>query len=433
MLFTNTSLNKQLKGMGQSPTLAINNVSKQLAKEGKRIYRMGLGQSPFPVPESVVNRLKIYAHEKDYLPCEGLSELRSAVARFHRRKDNVNIQEDQVLVGPGSKELMFLLQLCFNGEIILSTPSWVSYLPQAHILGRPVKFIATDANENWKINPEKLEAFLKKQTNIQAPRIVILNYPANPDGCTYSAKSLEQLADVGRRYNLIFLSDEIYGMLHFAGEHISIGQFYPEGTIISSGLSKWCGAGGWRLGTFSFPKELHWLQEAMTAAASETYTSVSAPIQYAAVTAFECDIDIERYLWHVRRILKNLVYTCVDRLRKIKIDVARPDGAFYLFIDCSYYKEGLMAKGITDSADFCNKLLHETGVAILPGSAFNRNEYEFTARLALVNFDGGKTLAKSETIPMHEPLPKNFIATQCTSVLEGIDALCDWLLQYAPA
>lgn len=94
---------------------------------------------------------------------------------------------------------------------------------------------------------------------------------------------MKEIAEIARKYEIIILSDEIYGQLHFKGGHVSIARYYPEGTIVSSGLSKWCGTGGWRLGTFSFPKELDWLLEAMTTVASETYTSVGTPIQFAAV------------------------------------------------------------------------------------------------------------------------------------------------------
>jgi aspartate aminotransferase len=118
------------------------------------------------------------------------------------------------------------------------------------------------------------------------PRIVILNYPSNPTGTTYQTGRLKLLGKVARQHRVILLSDEIYGELHYQGRHVSVARFYPEGTIISSGLSKWCGAGGWRLGTFTFPPSLNWLLEAMAAVASETYTSTSTPVQYSAVRAF---------------------------------------------------------------------------------------------------------------------------------------------------
>ena len=122
-------------------------------------------------------------------------------------------------------------------------------------------------------------------------------------------------------FKVILLSDEIYGELHHQGNHLSIAQFYPEGTIISSGLSKWCGAGGWRLGTFTFPGGLRWLLDAMAAVASETFTSTSAPIQYAAVCAFKGGSEISRYLFHCRRILRALGGVCAANLRSAGIDV----------------------------------------------------------------------------------------------------------------
>ena len=120
------SLNLNIRGIGLSPTLSINESCKQLQSKGRTVYRLGLGQSPFPVPEPVVDALKMHAHEKDYLPVIGLKPLRKAVANFHRKKDNVDIRPQNVLIGPGSKELMILLQLVYYGDIILPNPCWVS-------------------------------------------------------------------------------------------------------------------------------------------------------------------------------------------------------------------------------------------------------------------------------------------------------------------
>lgn len=233
--------------------------------------------------------------------------------------------------------------------------------------------------------------------------------------------------DIGRNYNLIFLSDEIYGMLHYAGDHVSIARYYPEGTIISSGLSKWCGAGGWRLGTFSFPPDLHWLMESMAASASETYTSVSAPIQYAAVRAFQCNINIERYLWRARRILKALTSACTRILKDAGILVQEPDGAFYLFADCGPFRENLASKNICTATQLSERLLEETGVAVLPGTCFNRPPEELTARLALVNFDGARAMAKMETLPLDAAIPDDFLRNYCRETLQAVQTLADWL------
>jgi aspartate aminotransferase len=421
------SLNLNVRGLRQSATLAINELSNRLLKEGRTVYKLGLGQSPFPVPVPVVNALKVYAREKDYLPVEGLRELRGAVASFHREKDRVEAKPEYVLVGPGSKELMFLLQLVFYGDIIVPTPCWVSYTPQARIIGRKVHLIHTKYEEKWRITPELLEAHLAGERDVYKPRVLLLNYPGNPEGGEYAVADLEAIAEIARRFEMIILSDEIYGQLNYEGNHVSIARFYPERTIISSGLSKWCGAGGWRLGTFTFPPELEWLMEAMASVASETYTSVSAPIQYAAVRAFKGGLAVERYLWHARRILAALGGWCCTRLCEAGVRIHPPQGAFYLFLDFTPLADKLAARGIRDSTTLCERLLEGTGAAVLPGLVFERPAQELTARLAYVNFDGSKALAASETIPLDENVPESFIHTHCTGVTVAIEKIVEWL------
>lgn len=421
------SLNLNIRGLGQSPTIAINETSKELQKQGKTVYRLGLGQSPFPVPLPVVESLRINAHEKDYLPAMGLTTLREAVAEFHRNRDGVEVQPENVLIGPGSKELMFLLQLVYYGELMVPTPCWVSYVPQATIIGKRISLIPTRFEDKWHITAETLEKRCAAEKDDFRPRILILNYPGNPEGSTYSAGDLEDLARVARKYRIVLLSDEIYGQIHHQGNHISVARYYPEGTIISSGLSKWCGAGGWRLGTFAFPPDMDWLLDSMAAVASETFTSVSAPIQYASVQAFRGGTLIERYLWHTRRILARLGNQCAEMLQKAGARVHSPEGAFYLFPDFSPLASRLNHKGIRDSATLCERLLHETGVAILPGEAFGRPPEELTARLAYVDFDGANALTASETQPLDEPLPDDFTQNFCHNTVKAMELLVQWI------
>jgi aspartate aminotransferase len=423
------SLNMNVRGMGQSATIAINDRCHRLGRGRRMVYRLGLGQSPFPVPESVVNALKLHAHEKDYLPAKGLPALRSAVAGFHRRKDGLEVRAEDVIIGPGSKELMFLLQLVFYGELVVPTPCWVSYVPQAQILGKRVSLIHTRIEDKWHVTAEALERHCQGEQDDLRPRILVLNYPGNPDGCTYTVDELQELAEVARKYEVVLLSDEIYGQLHHQGDHASIARFYPEGTILSSGLSKWCGAGGWRLGTFTFPPSLEWLLESMAGVASETYTSVSAPIQYAAVRAFRGGARIERYLWHARRILSALGNQCARMFTAGGIRVHPPEGGFYLFLDFSPYASHLASRGIRGSAALCERILKDTGVALLPGSDFGRPSAELTARLAYVDFDGAEALTASERIPLDHPLPEDFTDLWCSRVVKASQLVCEWTAQ----
>jgi len=418
-------LNLNVRGLPVSATLGINELSNTLIADGRQVYKMGLGQSPFPVPLPVVEELQANAHQKDYLPVRGLPALQQAVVGYYQRTQNLNFRPENILVGPGSKELMFILQLAYYGDLLIPTPSWVSYAPQAHIIGRHVYWLPTHRDNRWLLTPEELDKLCRKDPT--KPRIVILNYPNNPTGCSYTDDELKALAEIARKYKIILLSDEIYGELNFEGTHTSIARHYPEGTIISSGLSKWCGAGGWRLGTFAFPAALHWLLEGMAAVSSETFTATSAPIQYAAVRAFRGGPRIEEYLSHSRRILKALSDHVCGQLAAKGAMVAPPQGAFYIFPDFTPLKDKLAARGISTSTEMCEKILEQTGVALLPGTSFGRPDHELTTRLALVDFDGAKALSNSGRYPLSEPLPDDFLGNCCFKVIEGIDRLCDWV------
>jgi aspartate aminotransferase len=417
-------INLNIRGMRPSSTVAINERSNELLAQGRRIFKLGLGQSPFPVPEPVVEELKSNAYQKDYLAVKGLWLLREAVADYHRRNEGVAATADDVLIGPGSKELMFLLQLVYYGDILIPTPAWVSYAPQARIIGRHVHFLPTQAEHEWLLTAEQLREHCAEDPD--RPRVVVLNYPSNPTGRTYTDQQLQDLAQVAKEHRLVMLSDEIYGELHHEGRHISIARYYPNGTIISSGLSKWCGAGGWRLGTFTFPNRLRWLLDAMASVASETYTSTSAPIQYAAVRAFRGGSEIERYLWRSRRVLKALGNWITDKFNEADIRTQAPEGGFYLLPDFGPHRESLAARGIRGSKDMCARLLDDTGVAILPGEDFGRTREELTARMAYVDFDGAKVMSILESEGEDTPIDEDFLRTHCPNVVMATERMCDW-------
>ena len=149
------------------------------------------------MPGPVVKELQNNAHQKDYLPVRGLPALCEAVAQYYRRTQDLPIAKENVLIGPGSKELMFILQLVYYGDLVIPTPSWVSYAPQAHIVGRHVHWLETEEQNNWLLTPAELENLCAKDPS--KPRIVILNYPNNPTGCSYAADQLENLAEVARK------------------------------------------------------------------------------------------------------------------------------------------------------------------------------------------------------------------------------------------
>ena len=420
----NHKLHPHLNQLVRSATLAINERSAEMAADGQTIYRFGFGQSPFPVPDSIVSALQENAYRKNYLPVEGLFELREAVAAYHNDVDQIHIEPEGVLVSPGSKELIFTLQMAIKGSTLLPSPCWVSYVPQANLVQRDNQYIQTRFDDNWRLLPEQLD-FAVKQTS--GPHLLILNYPGNPDGGTYSAEELKALANVARKNNVLILSDEIYGRLYHKGEHVSIARFYPEGTIVSSSLSKWCAAGGWRLGHFAFPKELFWLKEALASITSDTYSCVAAPIQYAGLQAYNDKDTVGEYLFHCRRILSTIGNFCASTLLEAGVNIQSPSGAFYLFPDFESFRISLSEKGIHDSAAMCEQLLQDTRVVLLPGTAFGRPAEELNARIAYVNFDGGKALQTSREISMEQNLTMHDLGENVINVKYGIEKLIDWL------
>ena len=373
-------IEKKFVDIKPSSTLSINELSKKIQTQGKKVFKFGLGQSPFPVPSILVKELQKHAHSKDYLDVSGLYELRDSIAKYHTSKNKFGYNADDVLVGPGSKELLFQCQMVFDGITLLPAPSWVSYASQANFLGKKILWIQTTAKENWHITANLLEDTKKNKEN----KLLILNSPNNPSGT--SSLHLEELAFIAKKYELIIISDEIYAELDFTGNYQSIAHFYPEGTIVSGGLSKWCGAGGWRLGTMIFPQNLSLIRKTMRSVASETFTCVSVPIQYAAVKAYK--INHNEFLKKCRLILKFVSSFLHEELCSVGIKALKPTGGFYILCDFSNIIK--KSDNIFSDKELSNFLLQQLGVASLPGSDFGLAKEKMILRLAFVDFDGEK-------------------------------------------
>ena len=398
-----------IKNLKPSSTLLINEVSNKMEKEGKKVFKFGFGQSPFKVPEVVVAELKNHAHQNSYLPMQGLKELRDSIAKYMSVKKKIEYKSENVIVGPGSKELMFLLHVLFDGEIILPAPSWVSYGPQAIIGRNKVKWLECSRENNWFPTAAELEKLLKE--NKDQKYLLILNSPNNPSG--QICKNLDELATLSKKYNLYFLSDEIYSELSFEDNYQSISSYAPDKTIISTGLSKWCGAGGWRLGYFIIPDSLSNITNQLKVLASETFSSVSAPIQYAAIAAHENNHD--EYINKSKNILKAVGNYVYENLKTNDVLINKPQGGFYLMPE-------FVGKKFSSSKEMCKDLLEKTGVALLPGSDFGFNENRMLSRLSFTDFDGNEFMKKAP----NEKINNEIIEKFAPKVVEGVIKLKSW-------
>jgi len=403
-------LKNLVKDLKPSSTLAINETSRKLEEQGKKIFKFGFGQSPFKVPKDVVEELKNNAHQNKYLPMQGLSELRDAVAKNNSSKKDYSYKSENVIIGPGSKELMFLLHVIFDGEIILPAPSWVSYAPQA-ILGRnKTQILQTKRENNWFPTALEIEETILKDKNKNY--LLFLNSPNNPSG--QICENLKEIASIAKKYNLIILSDEIYSELSFKDNYQSISSFCPEKTIISTGLSKWCGAGGWRLGYFLVPDSLMEIKDMINVLASETFSAVSAPIQYAAIKAYENDHS--EYINKSRNILYAVGNYVYENLKSNKVIINKPQGGFYLMPE-------FLNKKFNSSSEMCDSILNDTGVALLPGSDFGFDQNQMLARLSFTDFDGQDFMSKIEE---NQKIDNDRINELAPKIVEGVDKLKKW-------
>lgn len=413
----------------KSPTLRLNEQSRLRASQGQTVYKMGFGESPFMPPERVQQALQESVHRKDYTPVQGLAELRKEVASFHSHVDGYEIDARQVVVGSGSKILLFNTLLAFEAAVVLiPAPAWVSYAPQAELANHQVHRIPTTFDNRWHVTPSDLDEALSKDEYSGLSKVLILNYPGNPDGLTYTPTELEAIAPVLRKHQAWIISDEIYSCLHHQGQHVSIAQYYPERTVTTTGLSKWCGAGGWRLGVQILPSDAPTaFVDAILGIASETYSCAPTPIQVAACQAYVWDEITDNHLQQQRHILSRIGNHIQQILSHNGIAVHPPEGGFYLLLDFSPFREKLAARGIQTDTDLCLNLLEDTGVALLPGTAFGMPPSDLTARLAYVDYNGTaiqQAMSKSQDLM----LPQQLFEVHCAHMLQGIQALVDWLI-----
>ena len=406
-----SKVKKNILKLKESATLAINEKSQKLVRSGKKIYKFGFGQSPFQIPENIVEILKKNAHKKEYLPIQGLPELRENISKYLFERTGVHYSKDNILITPGSKEAMLLMHVTFNGEIITPAPSWVSYEPQAEIGLNKVHWLETSRENNWFPTAKELENKLKKLGK-KKNLIFILNSPNNPSGAI--CNNLKELALVAKKYKLIILSDEIYTDLSFDNSYKSISKFYPNSTFISGGLSKWCGAGGWRLGFLAVPNKLKEFMKSLKSLASESYSTVNTPTQFAAVEAY--DGDYEDYRLKVRSILNAVGTYVYNNLKSNKILINPPQGAFYLMPE-------FQNKKFKSSSQLCEAILNDTGVAMLPGSDFGFKPKKMLTRLSYTDFDGVEFF---KNVSDYKSISEEMVKKYAPNVVEGTTKLSNW-------
>ncbi|MDK2794977.1 MAG: aspartate aminotransferase [Archaeoglobaceae archaeon] len=342
---------KRIDAVKPSATLRISSMAKQLAKEGKDVVDMSVGEPDFKTPQRIIDSACKAMNEGKvfYTPTKGIPELLSAIAEKMQRENGVPATPDNVIVTPGAKYAIFEAMMCLveeGDEVILLDPSWVSY--EACVLmagGRPIWVPHT---EDFSDAP--IEDFIGSKT-----KMIVINSPSNPLGVVYGKEFLKKVRDLAVDKNLLVMSDEIYEKIIFEGKHYSLASFDGmfERTITINGFSKTYSMTGWRLGYAVAPK---WIIEKMNVMQSHSVSHPSSFVQYAGLEALKMDESFIKQMVSEFRVRRDMI---MEKLNELGVSYAPPKGAFYIFM-----KVG------RDGDEFCEEFLKREFVALTPGSAF---------------------------------------------------------------
>lgn len=325
------------------------------------IVKLTVGEPDFPVP-AVAKQAAIQAIEADdshYAPGTGSTTLRQAISHFLADRYDLHYQAaNEIAVTIGATEAIYasLFALINPGdEVLIPTPTFPLYATMVEMLGGQAVTVPTAAPD-FVLTPAQLKATLKAHPKLKA---IVLNYPANPTGVTYSAAQLKALATILVETNLIVISDEIYSELLYTGHHVSIAQFLPGQTLILNGASKAGAMTGYRIGFIAGPAEL---MQKVNMVHSIMITAPSDPAMAAAVPIFGSEAGQQATL-EMKAAYQARRDFLTGALTKLGFEVATPNGAFYLFAK-------LPAAAGSDDVAFATRLAKKGRVATIPGSYF---------------------------------------------------------------
>jgi len=362
-----------LNRLSESATIAMARMARELKASGVDVISLSLGEPDFDTP-AVLKQAgidAINANETHYTPVPGTPRIREAISKKFKRDNGLDYAPDQIVVSTGAKQSLanVVLSLVNPGdEVILPAPYWVSYEEIVKVAGGIPVIIPTTINEDYKINPEALEAAINEKT-----RLVIYSSPCNPSGSVYSQEETAAIADVLRKHDNVFtISDEIYELINFTSRHASLAAEpgMIERVITVNGVSKGFAMTGWRLGYMGAPK---WIAAACTKIQGQFTSAPCSITQAAAAEAVEQDPSIANSMLEAFLRRRNAMHADLSKVPGIKLNL--PMGAFYLFPDISdLFGLSYGGKTLNNSEDVAMYLIEEAHVATVSGAAFGTPE-----------------------------------------------------------
>lgn len=364
-----TQVSARIASLAISETLAMSQKSSELKAQGIDVINLSVGEPDFFTPDHIKQAAKkaIDDNFSTYSPVPGYLSLRQAVCKKLETENGLTFKPEQIICSNGAKQAVCNAVLSVvnpDDEVIIPAPCWVSYIEMVKLAEGKSIVIEASIDQDFKITPAQLEAAITPKT-----RAIIICSPSNPTGSIYSKSELEGLANVLAKHpNIIIISDEIYEHINYVGKHESIAQFaaVKDRVVIINGVSKAYAMTGWRLGWMAAPQ---WIASACNKLQGQYTSGPSSIAQKAAEAAYlgeqTCVTDM-RKAFERRR---DLIVKLASEIEGFKVN--KPEGAFYLFPDCSYYLgKAYNGKKMETSADLAMFLLEEGHVACVGGLAF---------------------------------------------------------------
>ena len=362
-------LSARINSLPVSATLAMAAKARELKTKGIDVIGLSLGEPDFDTPEFIKNAAiqAVQDNWNSYSPVDGYADLKSAICNKFKRDNNLDYNPNQIVVSTGAKQSIAnvcMVLLDPEDEVLLPAPYWVSYSAIVTLSEAKSIIIPSSIDNDFKITPEQLEAAITPKT-----KLVMFNSPNNPSGTIYTEEEYRALGKVLEKYpNIFILSDEIYEHINYGVPHFSIASI-PElydRTITVNGVAKAFAMTGWRIGYIGAPE---WLAKACNKMQGQITSGANCIAQRATIAAVDAQVSQIQYMVDEFAKRRKIIIELLNRIPGIKIN--RPQGAFYVFPDVSYYfGKVLSGKKINDASDFALYLLENAHVATVTGDAF---------------------------------------------------------------
>jgi aspartate/methionine/tyrosine aminotransferase len=424
-----------LKGLKPSPTLSMNDRVQEMRAAGREVYHLGFGESRFQVHPLVAKALQDNAQQRSYLPALGIPELRQTIATFYERHFNLPVAANQVVIGPGSKSLLYALLVALDGDIIMPTPAWSSYQDLATLSGRLLLEVPMDPGDDYRLDVNRLQGAMSEAAEQwRRPDLLLFSTPHNPTSTTLSLEETQKLTDFARDRELMILSDEIYGMVTYdSAGHVSPAHTYADGTIVFGGLSKHMSLGGWRFGVAILPPTAAGvaLERALKAIAGCIWSCVTAPVQFAAQVAYGDNPQVAAYMQACTEMHAARTRYLYDALLEFGVSCPEPRAAFYLYPSFARWRKPLAARGVFTCQDLGHYLLENYEIAVLPGATFGDDPHALSLRLS-TSFLDMETDEQAQSITTgfyDDPDADRFIHNQHPRLREVASRLADFVTE----